>query len=86
MLQRTGTTRLRGAQLAKVLPAEQALMPKQPKQSWSAWLGASELIGTTVPRREDGKFDWERASLYWRVFWWLDGLFGTDFCGIKGDE
>ncbi|KAK4569590.1 hypothetical protein LTR86_003353 [Recurvomyces mirabilis] len=86
MLQRTGTTRLRGAQLATLLPAEQALMPKQPKQSWSAWLGASELIGTTVPRREDGKFDWERASLYWRLFWWLDGLFGTDFCGVKGDE
>jgi len=70
----------------KLLPAEQCLMPKQPKQSWSAWLGASELIGTTVPRREDGTFDVDKASLYWRWFYWLDSWLGTDFCGLKGDE
>jgi len=69
-----------------LLPADQALMPKQPKQSWTAWLGASELIGTTVPRREDGSFDWERASLYWRVFDCLDRWIGTDFCGLKGGD
>jgi hypothetical protein len=78
--------RLRGAQAAVLLPAEQALMPKQPRQAWTAWLGASELIGTTVPRREDGTFDREKASLYWRLWYWVDGWLGTDFCGLKGDE
>jgi len=78
--------RIEGVRSVTLLPADQALMPKQSKQSWTAWLGASELIGTTVPKREDGAFDWERASLYWRVFNVLDRWFGTDFCGSRGDE
>ncbi|KAK3063397.1 hypothetical protein LTR53_018926, partial [Teratosphaeriaceae sp. CCFEE 6253] len=63
----TGTqSRVRGAQRATLLPAEQALMPKPLKASWGTWLGASELIGTAVPRQQDGTFDHARASLYWR--------------------
>ncbi|KAK5735957.1 hypothetical protein LTR17_007792 [Elasticomyces elasticus] len=82
----TGTlTRLPGAQRAKLLPAEMALMPKPPKASWTAWFGGGELIGSTVPRREDGNFDYAKASLYWRVWWWVDGVLGTDFCGLRGD-
>ena len=61
-------------------------MPKQPKQSWATWLGASELIGTTVPRKEDGSFDYDKASVYWRLWKWVDSWFGSDFCGLKGDE
>ncbi|TKA27521.1 hypothetical protein B0A50_04351 [Salinomyces thailandicus] len=84
---RTGTTnRIEGARYVRPLPAERALLPKQPKQSWTAWLGASELIGTTVPRKEDGTFDYDRASLYWRVFRWVDWALGTDWCGLKSDE
>ncbi|KAK5133116.1 hypothetical protein LTR08_008140 [Meristemomyces frigidus] len=85
LTQRTGS-RIPTARIASLLPAEMALMPRQPTQSWTAWLGASELIGTTVPRTEDGGFDHARASFYWRAFWWVDGVFGTDFCGCKGDE
>ncbi|KAK5128998.1 hypothetical protein LTR85_000331 [Meristemomyces frigidus] len=86
-LTRRGSRRpIESAKTVVLLPAEQALMPKQPKQSWSAWVGASELIGTTVPRREDGTFDLDNASLYWRLFYWVDGVFGTDFCGLRGDE
>jgi len=81
-----GTTRLRGAQRATLLPAEQALMPKPPKASWGSWMGAGEVIGSTVPRQQDGTFDWARASLYWRLWWWVDGVFGTDFCGLRGDD
>ncbi|KAK0282247.1 hypothetical protein LTR35_000654 [Friedmanniomyces endolithicus] len=82
----TGTlTRLPGAQRATLLPAEQALMPRPPKASWTAWLGGGEVIGTTVPRREDGAFDYERASLYWRAWMWVDILLGTDLCGLRAD-
>lgn len=33
------------------------------------------IIGNQVPRRENGLFDWEKASLYWKLIWWLDYLF-----------
>ncbi|KAF2172216.1 hypothetical protein M409DRAFT_62971 [Zasmidium cellare ATCC 36951] len=78
--------RIDGAIPAKVLPAELALAPKQPKASWTSWIGASEIIGSAVPRKEDGTFDWDRASLYWRLFAWLDWVLGTDLCGLKTDD
>lgn len=78
-------TRIAGATPAKLLPADMALMPKQPKQSWAAWLSGSEVIGATVPRNAGGKFDWERAGVYWRVVYWLDMVMGWDLCGLKGE-
>ena len=49
--------------------------------------GTGSIIGTQVPRREsDGAFDWDNAGLYWRCWASVDHLFGTDFCGISGDE
>lgn len=78
--------RIEGTTPALVLPADMALAPKQPKASWSSWVGASEIIGAAVPRKEDGGFDWQKASLYWRIFFWIDMIFGTDFCGLRADE
>ena len=78
--------RISGAKLAQVHPASMALAPKKSKQSWSAWLlGTGDVIGSTVPKREDGAFDWEKAGFYWRLFYWIDGLLGTDFCGLKAE-
>jgi hypothetical protein len=78
--------RVEGAVRAVVLPAEMALAPKTAKTSWTSWIGASEIIGSAVPRREDGTFDWDRASFYWRLFMIIDLWLGTDFCGMKGDD
>lgn len=39
------------------------------------------MIGNEVPRTQTGDFDWNRASLYWKVMWWLDATFGL----FKGD-
>nr|POE79640.1 nucleoporin nup53 [Quercus suber] len=78
--------RIEGATRAVLLPPERALMPKAPKQSWVAWIGGSELIGTTVPKKEDGTFDWKAASYYWLLFYCLDYIFGFDICGLKTDE
>jgi hypothetical protein len=78
--------RIEGTTPAIVLPADMALAPKQPQPSWSSWIGAGEIIGSALPRTEDGSFDWNRASLYWRIFFYIDMLFGTDFCGLKADE
>nr|POE66234.1 nucleoporin nup53 [Quercus suber] len=78
--------RIEGATRAVLLPPERALMPKAPKKSWVAWVGGSELIGTTVPKKEDGTFDWKAASYYWLLFYCLDYIFGFDICGLKTDE
>ena len=77
--------RISGATPATVLPASAALMPKQPKQSWTAYLLKGEIIGSTVPQKEDGTFDWERASWYWKIFASVDRWFGTDYLGLKAD-
>lgn len=74
---------IEGATPIPILPASAAILPRQPKQSWSQWLGTSEIIGSTVPKRDDGSFDYARASMYWRFFGWLDSWLGTDFLGMK---
>lgn len=79
-------SRIQGATRAILLPAEQALLPKQPTQSWMATVGGSEIFGSTLPRREDGTFDYERANVYWRLIYLLDCIFGWDLCGLKADE
>jgi hypothetical protein len=77
---------LPGATRAVLMPAESALMPNQPRKgSWMS-LGGSESIGTLVPRKEDGSFDREKATWYWLLLFWIDWFFGTDLCGLKGDE
>ena len=47
------------------------------------------IIGNQVPRRENGLFDWEKASLYWKLIWWLDflfTLFGGEILDANKDE
>ena len=74
-------------------PAHEAFLPAQP--SWAeasiarlvaaGWL-PGDMIGGSVPRLENGDFDWAGASLYWKAFYWIDTHFGTDFCGMKGED
>ena len=83
------------ARRAKLLPAEQALRP-QPSMAQRfvaaipllSWFGGS-VIGNEVPRTETGEFDWVKASLYWKLIWWLDatfGLFSGDVSSIDKDD
>ena len=69
--------------------ASEALLPSP---SWTDWilstLGQSgffpgDVLGSTVPRKEDGDFDWDASSFYWRICYWLDTNLGTDLCGLK---
>lgn len=70
-------------------PAAEAFLP-QP--SWterflkpltsSGWV-PGDVIGAAVPRLENGEFDWNSASFYWKLCYWLDSVFGTDLCGMK---
>lgn len=83
--------RVPGATRAVLLPPEQAFLPAAPKSSGPAFIsaligGKGDIVGSSVPRTEDGAFDWKNASLYWIFFAWLDSIFGTDMCGLKGDD
>ncbi|KAH8811447.1 hypothetical protein F5884DRAFT_782123 [Xylogone sp. PMI_703] len=78
------------AKRIQLLPAEQALLPQQsytrrlisniPLINWFS----ADMIGDQVPRTETGEFDRSRASLYWRIMWWIDSYLGI--LGIYGDD
>ena len=79
--------RIPTARRARLLPADQALLPQQSVMQRFGnavpiikWFSGS-MIGNEVPRTETGEFDWGRASLYWKIIWWLDATFGL----FKGD-
>ena len=65
-------------------PASEALLPQM---SWSerivkqltqgGWI-PGDIIGSVVPRLENGDFDWASASFYWKLFYWIDSVLGTD--------
>jgi hypothetical protein len=85
--------RIPTAKRIQLLPAEQALLPQQsysqrilskiPLLSWFS----SDIIGSQVPKTENGEFDWAKASLYWRIVWWLDGVTGWfDVVGGEKEE
>ena len=71
-------TRIPTARRAVLLPAEQALLPRQTfSQKWilpyfGNW---GDIIGDETPRLEDGTFDYAGANLWWKVWYWLDYLF-----------
>jgi hypothetical protein len=87
--------RIPTARRATLLPAEQALLPQQTVMQrlvnaipFVKWFGGS-MIGNEVPRTETGEFDWTRASLYWKLIWWLDatfGLFSGDVLNADKDD
>ncbi|KAL0937476.1 uncharacterized protein CTRU02_207206 [Colletotrichum truncatum] len=87
--------RIPTARKAKLLPAEQALLPQQSYAQrlvnavpFLKWFSGS-MIGNEVPRTDSGDFDWNRASLYWKVIWWLDAtfsLFGGEILTADKDD
>lgn len=89
------TLRVRGAKPAVLLPPEKAFLPAPSR--WQQTFGALPIIGwiigpshgiigNQVPRKEDGSFDQQNATLYWRVWYSVDACLGTDFCGVRDAE
>jgi hypothetical protein len=80
---------------AKLLPMEQALLPAPSFTQRIAnhvpflkWFNGA-MIGSEVPRTELGEFDWNKASLYWKLMWWLDfllGLFGGEIRDAEKED
>ncbi|KAK0733666.1 hypothetical protein B0T26DRAFT_736549 [Lasiosphaeria miniovina] len=79
----------------KLLPVEQALLPA-PTYTQRALnhvpffrYFSGSMIGNEVPRTDAGEFDWDKASLYWKLIWWLDsafGLFGGEILNADKDD
>ena len=42
-----------------------------------------DVIGSAVPRKDNGDFDFDNSTFYWRLCYWLDTTLGTDLCGMK---
>jgi hypothetical protein len=91
------TQLIQGASRAVLLPAESALLPASSRwqQTFGAWpiIGfffggpSHDMIGNELPRKEDGTFDWDNASLYWWFWALLDSwFFFANFLGLKGDD
>ncbi|KAJ1336052.1 Nucleoporin NUP53 [Microdochium nivale] len=74
-------------------PAEEALAPQASalerllaKIPLLGWFSGS-IIGSQVPRNDNGDFDMAKASLYWVLMFYLDlwfGLFGREL--VSGDK
>ena len=87
--------RIPTARRVKLLPAEQAVAPQpSPIQVLLAripligWFSGS-MIGSEVPRNELGEFDLARASLFWRLMYYLDywfSLFGSDLVSSDKED
>ncbi|TRX88934.1 hypothetical protein FHL15_010162 [Xylaria flabelliformis] len=89
----TRSRRIPSARKITLLPAEAALR-KSPTWSESVlafipllgWFSGA-MIGSEVPRNDAGEFDMNRASLYWKIMYWLDywfRLFGHEL--VSGDK
>ena len=79
------------AKKVQLLPAEQALLPQQSysqrimsKIPFLNWL-SSDIIGSTLPKTENGEFDWVKASMYWKLIYWID-LWTHWFGVVNGDK
>lgn len=81
-----------GAVRADLRPASEAL-PPQPSLferillliPFLGWL-TGDIVGDGPVVKDDGSFDFEQSSLYWRFWFIVDFLLGTDLCGLKTNE
>jgi hypothetical protein len=45
-----------------------------------------DIVGDGPQFGEDGKFDSQKSTLYWRFWYMIDQVLGTDICGLKEDS
>jgi hypothetical protein len=45
-----------------------------------------DIVGDGPQFREDGTFDYQKSNLYWRFWYMVDQVLGTDVCGLKEES
>jgi hypothetical protein len=73
----------------KLRPIAEALPPQPtvtervlrsiPILSWFT----GDIVGDGPQLREDGTFDYDKSNAYWRFWYMVDMILGTDICGLK---
>lgn len=77
---------------ATLRPMTEAL-PPQPTMSERvirsipilSWF-TGDIVGDGPVLRDDGAFDYEKSNLYWRFWYMIDRMLGTDVCGLREDS
>ncbi|BDD61641.1 hypothetical protein MPDQ_004544 [Monascus purpureus] len=74
---------------AELRPMNEALPPQPtvtervlrsiPILSWFT----GDIVGDGPQLREDGSFDYDKSNVYWRFWYMVDRIIGTDICGLK---
>lgn len=84
--------RIPTARRLQLLPAEQALLPQEsPIQKFLCslpfigWV-SRDIIGGSIPRTDQGEFDFKNASLYWKLIWLIEKITGIILLGDSKDE
>lgn len=77
---------------AKLRPLTEALPPQPtvaerilrsiPILSWFT----GDIVGDGPQLREDGTFDYEKSNVYWRLWYMVDRILGTDICGLREES
>ncbi|PWY83454.1 phosphoglycerate mutase-like protein [Aspergillus heteromorphus CBS 117.55] len=76
----------------KLRPMTEALPPQPtvtervlrsiPILSWFT----GDIVGDGPQLREDGAFDYDKSNTYWRFWYMVDMIIGTDICGLKEES
>lgn len=77
---------------AKLRPLTEALPPQPtvtervlrsiPILSWFT----GDIVGDGPQLREDGSLDYDKSNMYWRFWYMIDMIIGTDMCGLKEES
>lgn len=77
---------------AKLRPLTEALPPQPtvaervlrsiPILSWFT----GDIVGDGPQLKEDGTFDYDKSNVYWRFWYMVDMVLGTDICGLKEES
>ncbi|KAL5339619.1 phosphoglycerate mutase-like protein [Aspergillus crustosus] len=76
----------------KLRPMTEALPPQPtvtervlrsiPILSWFT----GDIVGDGPLFRDDGTFDYEKSNVYWRIWYMVDFIFGSDICGLREES
>ena len=76
----------------KLRPVAEALPPQPtvtervlrsiPILSWFT----GDIVGDGPQLKEDGSFDYDKSNVYWRFWYMVDRILGTDICGLREES
>ncbi|KAL2830265.1 histidine phosphatase superfamily [Aspergillus cavernicola] len=85
-------THLPTVRRTKLRPISEALPPQPtvtervlrsiPILSWFT----GDIVGDGPQLREDGTFDYDKSNAYWRFWYMIDMILGTDICGLREES